>query len=116
VPSESLILPIDDSNHKEVSITTKPHDTHAENKPVLASIPGDALDAVARAGHVLEAAGDFKTAATLYRHFITTLRLHALAQIESLGRGKNTGKIASPAKELFDLLLVRANPARYSFA
>ena len=81
---------------------------------MLVDIPGDALDAVVRAGSMLEAAGDFKDAAALYHHFIIMLRSHVLSPIEALDSGKSTDEGATPNKELLDWRVVRANPERYT--
>jgi len=104
---------------KEVSSTMTPDNTHAEVssvRPMLVDIPGDALDAVVRAGSMLEAAGDFKDAAALYRHFITTLRSRALTAIEPLGSGSGTDEIEARNKELLDWRIVHANPERFTLA
>nr|MDO8111116.1 hypothetical protein [Candidatus Sigynarchaeota archaeon] len=101
---------------KEVRHETTPDDTHAEIRPALVSIPGDALDAVVRAGSMLEAAGDFKDAAALYNHFIITLRLHVLLPIGPSESDKKAHEDAPPNKELLDWRVVRANAARFTLA
>ena len=83
---------------------------------MLVDIPGDALDAVVRAGSILEAAGDFRDAAALYHHFIVTLRSHVLSSIEALVSGNHTDEGAVQNKELLDWRVVRANAARFMLA
>lgn len=90
--------------------------TRGETRPLFISVPGDALVAIMRAGHLLQEAGDLGGAIALYENFITTLKTCELTPIEDLEWCVPVPDPVRPGKTMLQFSMVRSHPSQYTIA